>query len=90
MQDPTCSNKMCRFSSSSSYMIKVIEDEYPLRNPFNCFHSTVVYVIKKMNSFESNENIQKKEDEPDRSVSNNQFSSVTLNEPAMKARECIL
>ena len=38
-----------------------------------------------MSSFKSSENIQKKEGEPDRSVSDNQSSSVTLIEPAMKA-----
>ena len=36
-----------------------------------------------MSSFKSSENIQKK----DRSVSDNQSSSVTLNELAMKARK---
>ena len=36
-------------------------------------------------SFQSSVNIQKKEDGQGRSVSKNQFSSVTLNEPAMKA-----
>ena len=40
----------------------------------------------KINSFKSSENIQKKEGGPDRSVSDNQSSSVTLNELAMKAR----
>ena len=40
----------------------------------------------KMSSFKSSENIQKKEGEPDRSVSDNQSSSMTLNELAMKAR----
>ena len=40
----------------------------------------------KMSSFKSSENIQKKEGGPDRSVSDNQSSSVTLNELAMKAR----
>ena len=39
----------------------------------------------KMSSFKSSENIQKKEDGPDRSVSDNQSSSVTLNELAMKS-----
>ena len=39
-----------------------------------------------MSSFKSIENIQKKEVGSDRSVSDNQFSSVTLNELAMKAR----
>ena len=41
----------------------------------------------KMSSFKSSENIQKKEGWPDRSVSDNQSSSVTLNELAMKARK---
>ena len=41
----------------------------------------------KMSSFKSSENIQKKEGEPDRFVSDNQSSSVTLNELAMKARK---
>ena len=40
-----------------------------------------------MRSFKSSENIQKKEGGPDRSVSDNQSSSVTLNELAMKARK---
>ena len=43
----------------------------------------------KMSSFKSSENIQKKEDGPDRSVSDNQSSSVTLNELAMKARKIL-
>ena len=38
----------------------------------------------KMSSFNSSENIQKKEGGPDRSVSDHQSSSVTLNELAMK------
>ena len=40
----------------------------------------------KVSSFKSSENIQKKEGGPDRSVSDNQSSSVTLNELAMKAK----
>ena len=41
-----------------------------------------------MSSFKScGENIQKKRCGPDRSVSDNQSSSVTLNELAMKARK---
>ena len=44
----------------------------------------------KLSSFKSSENIQKKEGRPDRSVSNNKLSSVTLNELAIKAREGIL
>ena len=40
----------------------------------------------KMSSFKSSENIQTKEGGPDRSVSDNQSSSVTLNDLAMKAR----
>ena len=41
----------------------------------------------KMSSFKSSENIQKKEGGPDRSVSDNQSSSVILNELAMNARK---
>ena len=40
-----------------------------------------------MSSFKSSENIQKKEGGPDRYVSDNQSSSVTLKELAMKARK---
>ena len=41
----------------------------------------------KMSSFTSSEYIEKKKGGPDRSVSHNQSSSVTLNEMAMKARK---
>ena len=41
----------------------------------------------KMSSFKSSENIQKKKCGPDRSVSDNQSSTVTLNKLAMKARK---
>ena len=41
----------------------------------------------EMSSFKNSENIQKKEDGPDRSVSDIQSSSVTLSELAMKARK---
>ena len=40
--------------------------------------------------FKSSEDIQKKEDGPDRPVFNKKISSVTLNELAIKARESIL
>ena len=40
-----------------------------------------------MSAFKSSANIQKKEGGPDRSVSDNQSSSVTPNELAMKARK---
>ena len=40
-----------------------------------------------MRSFKSSEKIQNKECGPDRSVSDNQSSSVTLNELAMTARK---
>ena len=43
----------------------------------------------KMSSFKSSENIYKKEGGPDISVSDNQSSSVTLNEMAMKARKIL-
>ena len=41
----------------------------------------------KMSFFKSSRNIQKKEDGSDRSVTDNQSSSVTLNELTMKARK---
>ena len=41
----------------------------------------------KMSSFKSSESVQKKECGPDRSISDNQSSSVTLDELAMKARK---
>ena len=41
----------------------------------------------KLSSFKSSENIQKKEGWPDSTVSNNQFSSVTLNNIAIHARK---
>ena len=41
----------------------------------------------EMISLKSSENIQKKEGGPDRSVSDNQSSSVTLNELEMKAKK---
>ena len=44
----------------------------------------------KVSSLKSSENVQKKEDWPDCTVSNNKFSSVTLNELAMKVRDRIL
>ena len=43
----------------------------------------------KMSSFNSSEKIQTKEVGPDKSVSDNQSSSVTLNELAMKARKIL-
>ena len=57
-------------------------------------HLTVLFVlgqfkIIKLSSFKSSENIQKNEGGPDRSVSDNQSSSVTLNELAMKARKIL-
>ena len=50
-------------------------------------YGDLVYKNIKMSSFKSSENIQKKEGGPDRSVSDNQSYSVTLNELAMKARK---
>ena len=47
----------------------------------------VVTLDIKMSSFKSRENIQKKEGGPDKIVTDNQFSSVTLNELEMKARK---
>ena len=56
------------------------------RNSSNCYQRDMNENIK-MSSFKSSENIQKKEGGPDRSVSDNQSSSVTPNELAMKARK---
>ena len=63
---------------------------------FFFFHvsETNIYLIAlnkniRMSSFKSSENIQKKEGGPDRSVSDNQSSSVTLNELVMKARKIL-
>ena len=50
--------------------------------PLICFTS----IKYKNSSFKSSENVQKKDCGPDRSVSDNQSSSVTLNKLAMKAR----
>ena len=54
-------------------------------------HGTTPAALKtkniKMNSLKCSENIQKKEGGPDRFVSDNQSSSVTLIELAMKARK---
>ena len=50
----------------------------------------ITYKNIKMSSFKSSENIQKKESGPDRSVLDNQSSSVTLNELATKARKMVL
>ena len=56
---------------------------------FHVFLNLLIYHRKatriKMSSVKSSDNVQKKEDGPDRSVSDNQFSSVTLNELAINA-----
>ena len=57
---------------------------------FRYIDSTIPLLSNKnitMSSFKSSENLQKKEGGPDRSVSDNQSSSVTLNELAIKARK---
>ena len=51
-----------------------------------CFDNTKNKNIK-ISSFKSSENIQKKEGGPDRSVSDNQSSSVTLNELANESQK---
>ena len=57
----------------------------------NCSISEITNTNKntKVRSVKSSQNIQKKECGSDCTVSNNKFSSVTLNELAMKARESI-
>ena len=54
---------------------------------YSIFKALFIFKNIKMSSFKSSENIQKKEGVPDRSVSDNESSSVTLNELAMKARK---
>ena len=54
-------------------------------------HGTTPFAVTtnkhiKMSSFKSSENIQKAKGVPDRSVSDNQSSAVTLNELTMKAK----
>ena len=51
------------------------------------FYFINIYRNIKISCLKSSENIQKKEVGPDRSVSDNLSSSVTLNELAMKARK---
>ena len=60
-----------------------------MRMLIECSHKSDQCMINKnvkTSYFKSSENIQKKEVGPDRSVSDNQSSSVTLNELAMKSR----
>ena len=59
----------------------------PGKQTFILKHYANISVTIKMSSFKSSENIQKKEGEPDRCVLDNQSSSVSLNELAMKARK---
>ena len=57
---------------------------------FPVYGTVFVFVMNKhikMNYFKSCENFQENEGGPDRSVSDNQSSSVILNELAMKARK---
>ena len=49
--------------------------------------AVTTYKNIKMSSFKSSKNIKKKEGGPDRSVSDNQSSSATLNKLAIKARK---
>ena len=57
--------------------------------PLNCKFQVTKLANKniKMSSPKSSESIQMKEGGPDRSVSDNQSPSVTLNKLAMKARK---
>ena len=58
-----------------------------------CFHNRLAVSLKSnkniklRSSIKSSENIQIKESGPDSTVSNIQYSSVTLNELAINARE---
>ena len=58
-----------------------MEWPYELNNPVNTLNRNTCI---KMSSFKSSGNIEKKEGGSDRSVLNNKFSSVTLNELAIK------
>ena len=66
--------------------LQYLDNHAPQRFDF-CIESKPTDRNIKLSSFKSSENIQKKEGRPDRSVSDNQSSSVTLNELAMKASE---
>ena len=55
--------------------------------PHGTTPAAVTQIKYKNSSFKSSEYIQKKECGPDKSVSDNQSSSVTLNKLAMKARK---
>ena len=64
------------------YNVIIPRDNYTsFANPVSFYNRNL-----KMSSFKSSEIIQKKEGGPDRSVSDNQSSSVTLNELALKAK----
>ena len=73
-------------SSRSTNAMKL----YKYTIPFSAtkIHFLLLVIMKnRSQAFKSSENIQKKEGGPDRSVSDNQSSSVTLNELAMNARK---
>ena len=57
--------------------------DHPVNNMCFYFAKTEINKNIKTSSFKSSGNIQKKEGGPDRSVSDNQSSSVTLNELTM-------
>ena len=66
-----------------------IKRPYPLDHGGRPDQDSFIRINKtiKVSSFDSSENIIKKEGGPDSTVSNSQFSSVTLNERQMKARK---
>ena len=79
--------------ASEKLMYNVVNTPAPLfligSSSFLQVRRTTINKNIKMSSFKSSENIQKKEGGPDRSFSDNQSSSVTLNELAMKARKIL-
>ena len=73
------------------YLLKIwlVRTSYNRLDESNEYTQSMVLANKntKMSSFKSSVDKQKKERGPDRPVSNNKFSSVTLDELAMKARQ---
>ena len=61
---------------------RYIDSTIPLLSNFEISNKNI-----KMSSFKSSENIQKKEDGPDRSVSDNQSSSVTPESTGNESQE---
>ena len=74
-----CLNFLYPFLLSTEQNIRKLLHALPKQNIYNANKNIII------SSFKSSRNIQQKECGPDRSVSDNQSSSVTLNELAVKA-----